>query len=133
MNCLNSLDEQVCNIRKTEKKHKGNIVFIERDIVAVSIFTKTAYACKYINDLEYNLFEKYYKYTTGVPDLRFTIDTPISECLKRIKKRKRTGEETIDKSYLHELYNQYRKVESNVFFNGLNCPDHIALDIEDYV
>lgn len=114
---------------------KGERVFVERDPFACNIFTLNAVKMGFMTNLEYDLFCKCKDLMTSwTPTLRFVLTVPVTECLKRVQNRNRSGEKngvTID--YLSELEVVYTKqllTQSNIVkLDGTLSPQHIADEI----
>ena len=84
------------------------------------IFTKALTQIGFINDIEYKLYQNYFKLIKPKhPDIFIYLQTDPDICYERIKKRNRKCEQNITKKYvnsLHELYETtFVEQSKNVF------------------
>lgn len=115
------------------------LCFTERDPFACAIFTRNCYDLGLMNDLEYNLFCRYYSsFAITEPSLRFFILTDPEECLRRIKTRNRTSEQCITIDYLNSVAKSYSVAYATlqnqvIYLDGSKFPCELADDIEKYI
>lgn len=71
------------------------------------VFSQLLYNEGVLNCQEWELFKEYHDVLAWKPDVIFYIDTPVDECLRRIARRGREGEQAIDAAYLKRVEFQY--------------------------
>jgi deoxyadenosine/deoxycytidine kinase len=129
MKCLQSLSYMIDAMR-TRYCNSNAIIFVERDIMSVAIFTNTAFSLNLITIEEYNLFCMYYNRLISEyakPEWRILLDVPVDECVNRIYNRDRLSErESIDDEYIDELMRQYATISTDLTVNGLQNPSTIV-------
>lgn len=97
--------------------------FVERCVHSDKVFGGIQHELKNMNDVEYATY--LYQYEQAVADTipvdgHIYIDASVETCMKRIEKRKRTGEDNIESQYLnllkkhHDLWLNNGKEQSNV-------------------
>ena len=93
------------------------IIIIERSIISNKLFMELSNELGKLNPMEYRmLLNTYDFYTQNVyPQLCGVIylDTPVDECVKRIIKRNRGEECSIDKSYLESIKKKLDELAEN--------------------
>ncbi|MCQ2818431.1 MAG: deoxynucleoside kinase, partial [archaeon] len=111
------------NAAKTEKP----IIMVERSLLSNKVFFDVSASLGKLDKMEHQmLLVNYDFYTTHLyPALAGIIylRTPLEECIKRVKRRSRSGEEEIDRAYLSVLDQSF-----NQFIDSLKIP---KLDITE--
>ena len=89
---------------------KYSIIVTERSTESDRyLFAKMLYEQKTINKLEWDTYNLWYDFFNINIDLFIYVRTDVNNCMKRIKVRDRTGEESIPKEYLEELHNKHEE------------------------
>lgn len=97
------------------------IIMVERSLLSNKIFFDISSELGKLDTMEYHMLLKNYEFylnnlyphLTGIIYLK----TPLEECMRRIKKRSRNGEEEVDKNYLAILEEKFDK-----FINKCGIP-----------
>ena len=110
-----------------------NILIVERSIFSDKIFTEISYDNGKLNKMEYAMFletlnfyiNHIYPELTGI----IYLDTPVEECIKRIKSRNRPEEKNIDIKYLTDIKTKLdfycASLKANVIkINGIYKPKY---------
>ena len=88
------------------------------------LFAKMLYEQKIMNELEWKVYNTWYDYFNINIDLFIYVKTDIDNCIKRIKMRDRSGEDSISKKYLTDLHNKHEEwlsIKKNILvINGNN-------------
>ena len=102
-------------------KNNNNIILIERCLLSDKAFFDVNVKNGKSNSMENAMFNNFYDFLSQnvYPKLNGVIflDTPVDECIKRIKLRGRKEEEKIDKDYLISLNDTF-----NELLQKVNCP-----------
>ena len=101
---------RIANLKKAIENNPNTILIIERSVYTDKhVFAKMLYDNKQINEIEHQIYLKWYDYfLKDLPPI-YTIymRTDPSVCLKRIQKRNRSGEEKIKLSYLKSCHDYH--------------------------
>jgi len=93
------------------------IIIIERSILSNKVFMDISKKLGKLDKMEYHMLLNTYKFYEEhvYPQLSGIIylDTPVNECIKRITKRNRGEECTIEKSYLEILKNKFDELANS--------------------
>ena len=93
------------------------IIIIERSILSNKVFMDISKKFGKLDKMEYHMLLNTYKFYEEhvYPQLSGIIylDTPVNECIKRITKRNRGEECTIEKSYLEILKNKFDELANS--------------------
>ena len=93
------------------------IIIIERSILSNKVFMDISKELEKLDKMEYHMLLNTYKFYVQhvYPQLAGIIylDTPVNECIKRITKRNRGEECTIEKSYLELLKNKFDELANS--------------------
>lgn len=117
---LNSMKNQYEKICKLDKPY----VFIERSPRSSTVFVQNGknngFICKEEETVLSNIYEK----LKWNPDVIFYLNIDVDTCFKRINKRNRECESSIDLSYLKNLDSEYKKIykEGDVTFVDGSLP-----------
>ena len=122
------------------------IIIIERSILSNKVFMDISKELGKLDKMEYTmLLNTYYFYLEHVyPHIAGVIylDTPVDECIKRITKRNRGEECSIEKSYLELLKNKFDELADSstmvvIRINGLyDCErdsERVCENISNYL
>ena len=113
---------KINNLIKASESYENNkIILIERCILSDKAFFDVNVKNGKCNSMENAMFNNLYNFLCEnvYPKLEGVIflDTPVDECLKRMKTRGRKEEEKIDKDYLNTLNDTFCEILQQV-----NCP-----------
>jgi deoxyadenosine/deoxycytidine kinase len=113
---------KINNLIKASENYENNkIILIERCILSDKAFFDVNVKNGKCNSMENAMFNNLYNFLCEnvYPKLEGVIflDTPVDECLKRMKTRGRKEEEKIDKDYLNTLNDTFCEILQQV-----NCP-----------
>jgi len=113
---------KINNLIKASESYENNkIILIERCILSDKAFFDVNVKNGKCNSMENAMFNNLYNFLCEnvYPKLEGVIflDTPVDECLKRMKTRGRKEEEKIDKDYLNTLNDTFCEILQKV-----NCP-----------
>lgn len=89
---------------------RGELCIMDSSIYADKAFLEVQKQCGYIDQYEYKAYEKLCEIHFGFlqyPDLHLHLDLSVDEEINRIKKRSRTCECGIERTYLEKLNNAY--------------------------
>ena len=100
------------------------IIMVERSLLSNKIFFDLSSELGKLDSMEYHMLIKNYEFyikniypqLTGVIYLK----TPLEECMRRIKKRSRNGEEGVDRDYISLLEEKFDKFISKSGIPTLN-------------
>ena len=96
-----------------------SIIVIERSILSNKVFIDLSHELGKLEDMEYVMLMNTYKFYLQhvYPQISGIIylDTPVDECIKRITKRNRGEECTIERSYLQSIK---EKMEKDILSNS---------------
>jgi deoxyadenosine/deoxycytidine kinase len=117
---LSKIDLLRNTIKELDKK-ENNILFVERSFMTDSeIFAKMCYENKFMNDLEYQIYNMWYKFVTDIlcsyedegiiKQHYICLNTKSTICYDRLRKRNRDGEEGISLEYLETLESKHKKL-----------------------
>ena len=122
------------------------IIIIERSILSNKVFMDVSKELGKLDKMEYHMLLNTYKFYEEhvYPQLSGIIylDTPVNECIKRITKRNRGEECTIEKSYLEILKNKFDELANSstlfvIRIDGLyDCvrdSDRVCENISNYL
>lgn len=101
---------RIANLKKAIENNPNTILIIERSVYTDKhVFAKMLYDNKQINEIEHQIYLKWYDYFLNDLPPIYTIymRTDPSVCLKRIIKRNRNGEENIEISYLESCHDYH--------------------------
>lgn len=89
----------------------NKIVFVERSQYTDRfVFVPLLYQCGYLDDRELNTYKHHFEiYKNPMPDVTIILDTPPTECKKRMTVRGRGMEEGVPLDYLQKLGEVYSK------------------------
>ena len=108
-------------IKAVENDNNNKIILIERCLLSDKAFFDVNVKNAKSNSMENAMFNNFYDFLSQnvYPKLKGVIflDTPLDECIKRIKLRGRKEEEKIDKDYLISLNDTF-----NELLQKVNCP-----------
>lgn len=99
---------RILHVEKVIKENPGYDFYVtERSILTdKNVFAKMLHEDELLNDMEmqlYNMWFDNYGNTLRVSGILW-LDTNVSTCVERIKKRGRSGEENISREYLEKLH-----------------------------
>lgn len=101
---------RIANLKKAIDNNPNTILIIERSVYTDKhVFAKMLYDNKQINEIEHQIYLKWYDYfLKDLPPI-YTIymRTDPSVCLQRIQKRNRNGEENIELAYLKACHDYH--------------------------
>lgn len=130
--------EALINSVKTEKP----IIMVERSLLSNKIFFEISSELGKLDSMEYQMLLTHYDFymkniypkLDGIIYLR----TPVEECMNRIKKRSRNGEEEVDRNYLSMLEEKFDKLINKCGIPTLNVDgfydlDTAAKDIQSFI
>ena len=93
------------------------IIIIERSILSNKVFMDISKELGKLDKMEYHMLKNTYKFYEQhvYPQLSGIIylDTPVNECIRRITKRNRGEECSIEKSYLELLKNKFDELANS--------------------
>lgn len=102
---------------KTEKP----IIMVERSILSNKVFFELSAELGKLDLMEHhmllNIFEFYTNFLYPKLSGIVYLETPLEECIRRIKKRNRCGEEEVDRNYLGLVEDKF-----NQFINNTDIP-----------
>jgi deoxyadenosine/deoxycytidine kinase len=102
------LFQQVTLTTKTKQLQKLDTTdwCLDRSLRADMLFAKVQYDNGYFGDLEFGVYEEFYRLCESVVapvDYYIYLKTPVDICLQRIQQRNRASEQGITKDYLLQL------------------------------
>ena len=105
---MNAFISRVDEIVEKIKTSKTKILFVERSVLTdKNVFLQLNYDLGNISDIEYTIYNKWFDTLCKHFDIKHNgivyIKTDYNICHQRIKKRDRSGEETIPIDYLEKL------------------------------
>jgi deoxyadenosine/deoxycytidine kinase len=124
---------ELIKVADSDKK----IILIERCMLTDKAFFDVNVENNLCNPMEEAMFKNLYEFLskTVYPKLCGIIylDTPVEECIKRMKERGRKEEKTIEAEYLKQLDEHFKKVcnESGVPILYLNGKYDLNTDLQD--
>ena len=124
---------ELIKVADSDKK----IILIERCMLTDKAFFDVNVENNLCNPMEEAMFKNLYEFLskTVYPKLCGIIylDTPVEECIKRMKERGRKEEKTIEAQYLKQLDEHFKKVcnESGVPILYLNGKYDLNTDLQD--
>lgn len=133
--------EALIKASKTEKP----IIMVERSLLSNKVFFDISSSLGKLDEMEYQMLLTNYDFyinhlypkLSGIIYLR----TPLEECVRRIKKRSRSGEEEIDRGYLKILDDKFSDFLDNckipkldiVETYDINNPANVMKKISDFM
>lgn len=96
-------------------KLKASVVFIERSPVSALAFVQNSVESGHINSMELQLYKNLHTLLGWTPDVTIALDASPALCMGRVRKRDRSGEQSVTLEYLTRLHRQYQKVLKHVF------------------
>lgn len=118
---------RIVKLKKAIEKHPDSILIIERSIYTDKyVFAKMLYDNNQINEIEYQIYLKWYDYFLKNLPKVYTIymRTNPEICLERIYKRNRTGEENISLYYLQNCH----KYHENWIYTNIDVTNTIIIN-----
>jgi deoxyadenosine/deoxycytidine kinase len=128
MAILNSMTKQYDII----KNLPNDLVFIERSPASGMVFTRNSLLNGDLTFPEFLLVENFYNRIGLISTKTFKINTPVDECLKRIKSRNRQCEQEISLLYLQQIDDEYNSLDYKKNQNLYNISGSVS-DIVDYI
>lgn len=109
------------------KNSKKKIIITERSIESDKyLFAEMLYEDGYISKLEWNMYLEWFNYFKTNIDKIIYIKTSVDNCMKRINRRDRSGEDKIERKYIENLHKKHE--------NWLSDKDNvITLDGNDNI
>lgn len=100
------------------------------------VFAQLNYNDGSMNAHQWDLFKEYHDELAWRPDAIFFIDTPVAECMRRLRRRGRACERDVDEDYLRKVEFQYatmlRYTDTPVVrFDGTLPPDELHAQMAD--
>ena len=92
------------------KNSKKKIIITERSIESDKhLFAEMLYEDGYISKLEWNMYLEWFDYFKTNIDNIIYIKTSVNNCIERINRRDRSGEDKIERKYIENLHNKHEK------------------------
>ena len=120
-----------------DKQNHCYYIFTERSLhTDREIFAKMLFDQGMIEEINYQIYQKWFDHFAYSPDIYIYISTDPNICLERISKRARDGEDTISLDYLsscHQYHeNMFAPIKMNkpsefLMLNGNNNDNHESL------
>ena len=109
------------NISDTINSNTNCIIISERSIYTDKlVFAKMLYDSNFINSLDYQIYLYFFDFFVNFKiNNLFYLKTSSQFCLDRIKKRSRSGEETISLDYLISCNSYHENMITDTFFENL--------------
>jgi deoxyadenosine/deoxycytidine kinase len=113
------------------------LVFVERSFASqLRVFATHLRREGLISDLEWKIYNEFYKYFDIYKGIHIYIDCPPELCEKRIRERNRKGEETVDLAYLTALDKLHKDLFALITYIRVeSCSkttNEIVDELEDY-
>ena len=107
----------ITRIKKLKEAiHNTNldIIVTERSTISDKIlFAQMLYENKFLNKMEWEMYCSWFEYFTIHVDKFLYVQTSIDNCMERIQKRNRNGEEQITKLYIEQLHEKHEEWLNN--------------------
>jgi len=99
---------RVKRLTEALQNDKYKIIITERSMESDKyLFAKMLYEQHILNELEWNVYNKWFDFFNIKINYFIYIRTDINNCIKRIINRNRDGENKISKKYIEELHNKH--------------------------
>lgn len=133
MSILNNMVNQKSKIaRVAGRPSRSRVVFTERTPVSSRVFTETNLIYGNLTVDEKNLFDQFYDKTAWAPDHVIYLDLSVDECMKRIAKRGRACESTMDLRYMEVLESEYLKMPVDLVLDATATTSEIADAVQKF-
>jgi len=104
-------------VQTFEKNNKTNIITERSLLTDRDVFSQMLFDDAKMTEVEHQIYKKISDriapFKKFYPDVIIYVDTDPEECLRRIKKRNRSGEENISLEYLENCDNYHQQMISN--------------------
>jgi len=140
LSILQNKIKQLSVATESNNEDKCFYIFTERSLFSDrDIFAKLLYTNGSIEDVNYQIYLKWFDHFAFNVDVFIYINTPVKLCMERLTRRARLGEEPISYDYLTSCHDAHIEMFSNIHnkpiveLNGMCTTEQLTTQVWNYL